>query len=246
MRGVSSNVNIMNTANPYIAFSYNFSADYEFVVRLGTELERRGVSTWFLGELQHPTDVTNQQRLSGDYDWEAELDNWHATFVEHLIGATGIIVVLSDGARASHATLGRGMWRERAAVDFLRSDNALRVRDVENPTRRPGNAIPEGLIHELVSWGQQVLNLSPVSRPSISDPNSFNLPSGDMGRTQLPNRKSVVTEWYELVRRDIYDVQWHCRRCSLKSAPYIMRDENPPEKCPRCGFTGGVADDKQS
>lgn len=236
----------MDTSNHYIAFSYNYGADYHFVVSLAAEMEQRGVATWYLDDLEHPTNMTNQQHHGGDYDWQAKLDNWHATFVDHLIDANGMIVVLSDGARASLTTLGRGMWRERAAVDYIQKDNPLRVREVENPLRSPGEPIPKDLVNELISWGEIVLRLPQVSRSLIRDANAFNFPTGQTGPLQLPNRKSKPTEWYELVRRDLYDVQWHCRRCSLMSDPYIMGHENPSDSCPRCGYRGGVPDQEQT
>ena len=34
----------MNTADAYIAFSYNYGADYDFVVALAAEMKHRGVA----------------------------------------------------------------------------------------------------------------------------------------------------------------------------------------------------------
>jgi hypothetical protein len=127
----------MNKESPYIAFSYNYSADYHFVVALAAEMRRHALPMWYLDKTENPTNVTNRQRLGGEFNWQGELENWHATFVDHLINANGVIVVLSDGARASYVTEGRGMWRERAAVDYFRRDNLLRVREVESRLRLP-------------------------------------------------------------------------------------------------------------
>lgn len=236
----------MNAVTGYIAFSYNYDADRQFVARIADEMQQRGISTWYLPELVKPTNITTQQRLGGDFDWRQEPQNWHAAFAERLYEAKGIIVVLSPTARESYSTVGRGMWRERAAVDFIRQDNLSRVREIENPLANTEQAIPEGLVAELVEWGKMVLNLPPVPRQSIGDPNAFNTPTGETGPLQLPERKSKPTDWYELVRLDLYDVEWHCRRCSLKSYSYIMAHENPPECCPRCGFDGRAAAEEAS
>ena len=162
-------------------------------------------------------------------DWIAVLDR--------LYTASGVIVVFSPNAHVSHETVGCGMWRERAAVDFIRQDNSVRVREVQNPLSQ-GNEIPELLLAELVDWGKMVLRLPTVDRQSLGDPNAFNTPTGETGPVQLPEVKSKPTDWYELVRLDLYDVEWHCRRCSLKSYSYIMAHENPPTECPRCAFSG--------
>ena len=217
-----------------IAFSYHFATDYEFVRLLANALVAKHVPAWYLDKLTKPIDVKNEQYLSGEINWQNEPQNWHATFLDHLCRAAGIVIVLSEAAAESRRSVGRGMWRERAAVEFFLADNPLRVREIVRSSGSPS----DGLVQELASWGQRVLALGPVLRIVVSDPNAFNESTGvDRGMPlQLPEMKSMPTEWYELVRRDLYDVQWHCRRCGLQSDTYIMAHEIPPPVCPRCGF----------
>ncbi len=230
----------MGVLRPYIAFSYHYEEDYNFVAYLAEELKEHGVNAWYLGKIESSKNVTNHQRLGGDFNWQDELKNWHATYVEHLLDANGVLVILSDEARASYFDVGRGMWRERAAVDYIRKDNPERVRNFECPIMPSEEDMPPGLVNDLVLWGRAALELPRVKRPMITDLDLHNLETGLSGGFQLPERKSKVTEWYELVRRDLYDVQWHCRRCSLSSGTYIMAQANPPSSCPRCGYFGGV------
>jgi ribosomal protein S27AE len=217
---------------PLIAFSYHIATDYEFVRMLANALVAQGVPAWYLDKLSKPTDVTMEQYFGGLFDWRREPQNWHATFLDHLCQARGIIVVLSEHAQESRQSVGRGMWRERPAIEYLSADNPLRVREVTRKTQVPN---PE-LVSELATWGKQILVLPPVLRRTIDNPNSFNRPTGERGPFQLPELKTRATVWYELVRRDLYDVQWHCRRCGLQSDTYIMAEVSPPLLCPRCGF----------
>jgi len=219
----------------YIAVSYNFEADYDFVAALSEELAGRSVPLWYLRELCPQTDVTTNQRLGGDFDWRKDPQNWHAAFVEKLYEAHGVLVVLSARASDSYRIAGRGMWRERAAIEFVRGDNELRVLEID---RREFEARASLLVaaNQVEAWARAVLSLEAVPRQRIADPNAYNTPTGEKGPAQLPERKSSPTDWYELVRRDLYDVQWHCRRCSLTSYPYVMAHWDPPSSCPRCGF----------
>lgn len=197
-------------------------------------LAARGVPAWYLDKLIKPADITTEQYLGGLFDWRREPQNWHATYLDQLSRAGGIIVVLSESAAESRKQIGRGMWRERAAIEFFLADNPLRVREIIRTSETPSDA----MVSELATWGRQVLSLPSVLRKDIDNPNAFNEPTG-LGRgipLQLPEGKSKATEWYELVRRDLYDVQWHCRRCGLQSDTYVMAQENPPAECPRCGF----------
>lgn len=216
----------------FIAFSYHFATDYEFVRMLANALVAQGVPAWYLDKLSKPADVTMEQHLGGLFDWRREPQNWHATFLDHLCRASGIIVVLSEPAAESRQSVGRGMWRERAAIEYFLADNPLRVREITRNTVEPSPA----LVSDLAAWGKEVLTLPPVLRKTVERPNDFNLPTGLRGPLQMPELKTRATVWYELVRRDLYDVQWHCRRCGLESDPYIMSEQSAPLQCPRCGF----------
>src|SRR5436190_22462549 len=101
-------------SEPFIAFSYHFATDYEFVRELATFLAARGVRAWFLDKLSKPDDVSMEQYLGGLFDWRREPQNWHATYLSKLCHAAGIIVVLGAEANESRQSGGRGMWRERA------------------------------------------------------------------------------------------------------------------------------------
>jgi hypothetical protein len=222
----------------FIAFSYHFATDYEFVRMLASSLVVQGVPTWYLDKLSKPADVTMEQYIGGLFDWCREPQNWHATFLDHLCRASGIVVVLSEPAAESRQSVGRGMWRERAAVEYFLADNPLRVREITRDAKEPSPA----LLNDLASWGTKVLSLPAVLRKTIDDPNVFNTPTGERGAIQMPELKTRATDWYELVRRDLYDAQWHCRRCGLQSYPYIMAWESPPLQCPRCGFESQLID----
>lgn len=220
-------------SNSYLAFSYHFATDYEFVRVLANALVAQGIPAWYLDNLTKPADVTLEEYLGGLFDWRREPQNWHATFLDHLCRASGIIVVLSECAAQSREAIGRGMWRERAAIDYFLADNPLRVREITRDTETPSAQ----LIADLAAWGRQVFALPDVLRTTIDDPNAFNRVTGERGLAiQLPELKTRPTCWYELVRRDLYDVQWHCRRCGLQSGAYVFAQEMPPTRCPRCDF----------
>jgi hypothetical protein len=205
---------------------------------LANALVAQGVPAWYLDKLSKPADVTMEQHLGGLFDWRREPQNWHATFLDHLCRASGIIVVLSESAAESRLSVGRGMWRERAAIEYFLADNPLRVREIMRDTEEPSPV----LVTDLAAWGKEVLTLPAVLRKTIEDPNAFNLPTGVRGLLQMPEMKTRATVWHELVRRDLYDVQWHCRRCGLESDPYIMSEQSPPLQCPRCGFESQQVD----
>lgn len=160
-------------SDSYLAFSYHFATDYEFVRRLANALVAQGVPAWYLDQLNKPTDVTMEQYLGGQFDWQVEPQNWHATFLDHLCRASGIIVVLSESAAESRHSVGRGMWRERAAIEYFLADNPLRVREITRDADMPS----EALVSDLATWGRQVAALPPVLRKAIDDPNVFNTPT---------------------------------------------------------------------
>lgn len=79
-----------------------------------------------------------------------------------------------------------------------------------------------------------------MSRPEVTDDEraAFNRKLDAAEIVQSPEQKTRVTDWYELVRLDLYDVMWFCRRCSVESDNYILGTEVPPPVCPICGFKG--------
>ena len=238
--------NQMTDTDGFIAFSYNYLSDLQFVEALADELLKHGVQTWYMPTAVTPTGITSNNRLGGDFDWKADEYNWHARFMERLYEAKGIIVVVSAEARRSLDTIGRGMWRERVAVDFFRDDNPVRVREIENSLHRPEAEIPRSLLIEMVSWGRSVLELPPVSRDKMSPQvaQSFNRQIRIKGGIRPGGPNTKVTEWCNIVRRDLYDIQWVCRRCSLVSDTYNMYEEEPPIVCPRCGYDGHPESDE--
>ena len=225
----------------YIAFSYHYASDYEFMRQVATALAAQGVPTWYLDKLDKPLNVTREQRIASVLDWREVPQNWHATFLDHIILAGGILIVLSEPAAESRNSMGRGMWRERASIDYLSADNPLRVREIIRNAGMPS----EELIEDLALWGRQVLALPPVLRSTVDHPNALNRSTGLKGPGQWPELKTRASVWYELVRLDLYDVQWHCRRCGLQSFPYTFSEEFPPLLCPRCGF-GNIPDNSPS
>jgi len=115
---------------PYVAVSYHYDSDIEFVRSLALLMLDRGIGCWYLET------VIKRRRLwqdyaSGQFDWQEEPQNWQATFLEHLLSARGVIVVLGPHAKVSHQTEGRGMWRERPAIAFIRDDDPRRVIEIE-------------------------------------------------------------------------------------------------------------------
>ena len=220
----------------YIAISYHYDSDIEFVRELASLLQDRGIGCWYLDT------VTKRRRpwqdyAGGNFDWREEPQNWQATFLEHLLSARGIIVVFSPQAKISHETEGRGMWRERPAIGFIRDDDPRRVLEVE----RNHKDLPiDKLSVKVLQWAQMVITLPPVNRLAVNGQvaATFNTPTGETGPVQLPERKTSHHDWCEIVRLDLYDGQWHCRRCGLQSWNYILALENPPVRCPRCGYAG--------
>lgn len=175
--------------------------------------------------------------MGGQFDWQEEPQNWQAAFLEHLLSARGVIVVFSPHANMSYETEGRGMWRERPAIAFIREDDPMRVIEID----RSGEDQPEDeLVAKIAKWAQSVIALPEVNRLPMTGEfaASFNKPTGVAGPQQLPERKTAHDDWCEIVRLDLYDGQWHCRRCGLKSWNYILAHETPPAQCPRCGYEG--------
>lgn len=221
---------------PFIATSYHFDGDRSFVDALCRGLANQGIRVWFLDYLMEPKGFSTYDVLGAKRDWRLVPGNWQGTFVEHLLNARGVIVVFSAAAQTSYSMTGRGMWRERPAIDFVRRDNPLRVREVERP--RTGDTVPGELLADLAGWGRRVLALPPVARTSMTsmEATEFNIATGESGAQQLPERKPPSDAWYELVRVDLYDVLWLCRSCGLSSVGFEMAAYDPPLRCPRCGF----------
>jgi hypothetical protein len=223
---------------PHIAISYNYGSDIDFVRTLAVILQTHGVDCWYLETVKKKQrDVVDY--LGGDFDWQEEPQNWQATFLEHLLSARGVIVVFSPLARESHQTEGRGMWRERPAINFISADNPSRVLEID---KFEHNGSFDSRVAEIIAWGRRIIRLPEANRQTMAGDvaASFNIPTGQTGPLQLPERKSNYREWYELVRLDLYDGQWHCRCCGLSSWNYIIAHENPPCQCPRCGYSGEV------
>jgi len=222
--------------SPYVAVSYHYDADIEFVRRMANLLDENGTGCWYLET------VTKNRRpwqdyVGGNFDWQEEPQNWQATFLEHLLAARGVIVVLGGNASESHQTEGRGMWRERPAIKFIEEDDSRRIIkteafDIDNDS--------DDRMREIVEWAKLVVSLPEVNRPKMDGgvAASFNIPIGTTGLVQLPERKTHYGDWCEIVRLDLYDGQWHCRGCGLRSWNYILAHENPPIQCPRCGYSG--------
>ena len=224
---------------PYVALSYHYNSDIDFVRSLSSILQNQGMGCWYLETVVKKRRPW-QDYVGGNFDWQEEPQNWQATFLEHLISARGVIVVLSIHAKESHQTEGRGMWMERPAITFIQNDNPKRVLEIESfDIDDPDDA----RIAKIVRWAQSVLALPEVNRGAMTDDvaASFNTPTGVSGPAQIPERKTNHRDWCEIVRLDPYDGQWHCRRCGLKSWNYILAHENPPIRCPRCGYMGGIS-----
>ena len=164
---------------------------------------------------------------------QEEPQNWQATFLEHLLSARGVIVVLSSKARESHQTEGRGMWRERPAIAYIQDDEPSRVIKID----RSGTDEPsDELMGKIIKWAQEVLLLPPVNRHHMTEEvaTSFNIKQNNDPR----ERKTPFRHWCEIVRLNLYDEQWHCCRCGLKGSNYNGRCESPPDQCPRCAYNG--------
>jgi hypothetical protein len=215
----------------FIAFSYHYDSDIGFVRTLARILENRRIPCWYLETLGQ------EQRscLGLGYNWEKDPENWQAIFLEHLLHARGVIVVLSQDAKYSLETGGHGMWRETPAIEFIRKDNPERILEIEVFPIHDEN---ENRLAEIVKWSKRILNLPAVHREPMDGriAVSFNRPIRPLGKG--PGGKYVPSYWCELVRLDLYDVEWCCRRCSLRSDNYEEAYWNPPHSCPRCGYGG--------
>lgn len=221
---------------PYIAVSYHYDSDIEFIRQLAQLLHSRDIGCWYLETVTKKTRPWHDY-AGGKFDWQEEPQNWQATFLEYLISARGVIVVLSPQAKISHQTEGRGMWREQPAIKFIKNDDPRRVIEIE----RSNEDLPSNeLLERVIEWAQVVLALPAVDRQGMTGEvaASFNRPTGNTGPWQLPERKTAYRYWCEIVRLDLYDGQWYCRQCGLRSWNYILANENPPIQCPRCGYRG--------
>jgi hypothetical protein len=230
-----------------LAFSYNYDGDRAFVGWLSRRLATQGIASWFLDDFNSNAILASLSAVDRDEryseDWRLKKDNWQATYLRQVQKARGVIVIRSTGAQASAGTYGRGMWREADAVEYIRRDNPVRVLTVENPDAGDGPADDSAVeLPALVAWARMVVGMPPVARPRISYEQraSFN--------RKLDTPRGVIypelffqtrhTDWYELVRLDLYDAMWFCRRCGLESENYIVGTEVPPQSCPICGFHG--------
>ena len=227
---------------PFVAVSYHYKSDIEFVRQLAEALRDQGLGCWYLET------VTKKRRpsedyLSGSFDWREEPQNWQATFLEHLLIARGVIVVLSREAHESRQMEGRCMWRERSAIEFIERDDQRRVLEVEVFDI---DQDAEDRMSEVVIWARRAISLPRVNRAEMKGDVAagFNLPTGVSGAMQLRERKTHYKNWCEIVRLDLYDGQWHCRQCGLQSWNYVLAHENPPIQCPRCGYDGERAQEK--
>ncbi len=223
---------------PFVAVSYHYDSDIDFVRLLSRALEECGAPCWYLET------VTKKRRpwqdyAGGQFDWQEEPQNWQATFLEHLLSARGVIVVLSSKARESHQTEGRGMWRERPAIKFIANDDPRRILETDVFDL---DSDSNDRLSKILEWGRMAVLLPEVNRAEMTGDvaASFNVPTGASGPVQLPDRKTHYRSWCEIVRLDLYDGQWHCRKCGLRSWNYILAHENPPIHCPRCGYSGEV------
>ena len=88
----------------------------------------------------------------------------------------------------------------------------------------------------LIDWAKGVLKLDrvirPVSATEVVDSNA----EAKALPIQIPETKSSYTEWYEIIRYDLYDGEWFCRRCG-QGGNYIFNSQAPPSKCPYCGYS---------
>src|SRR3954470_881505 len=108
----------------FVAYSYNLTSDRAFVSWLDGRLRAEGVATWFLdsydtGAVGVSLPKTGRDRRYPE-DWRLKKQNWHATYLRQLQHAKGIIVIRSPEAGMSVGSIGRGMWREAEAVDYIR------------------------------------------------------------------------------------------------------------------------------
>ena len=221
---------------PFVALSYHYDSDIKFVRHLARTLDDRGIGCWYLET------VTKKRRpwqdyAGGNFDWQEEPQNWQATFLEHLLSARGVIVVLSSNAHQSHQTEGRGMWRERPAIKFIANDDSRRVLEIEVFEVESDSS---DQVSRIEAWARTANSLPEVNRAKMTDEvaASFNTPTCASGPVQLPERKTHYRDWCEIVRLDLYDGQWHCRQCGQRSWNYILAHETPPIQCPRCGYAG--------
>jgi hypothetical protein len=121
----------------------------------------------------------------------------------------------------------------------------MRIKTIENPTPYQipaGDSLVD--LAGLEAWAKEVITLPPVFRPEVTDDEraAFNRKLDAAEICQSPEQKTRITDWYEVVRLDLYDVMWFCRRCSVESDNYILGTEVPPRQCPICEFKGYEAE----
>lgn len=232
----------MNCSNHFVAISYNFNADQEFVSWLSDRLAEAGVRVWYLRSFDRANiaDFVDESERDIRYpeDWRLKKQNWQATFLHELQRAAGVAVVVSQDAVESIHTTGRGMWRESEAIDFLQSKDPSRVCVVSQP--RSKQMLDGQALKGFLSWAAKMQASGPLPRQSVpwTKQEKFNKKTGKRGEFMAPEMKTLSTVWFELVRLDQYDVMWFCRRCSIESSNYILGTEVPPDRCPKCGFAG--------
>jgi hypothetical protein len=81
----------MDVIAPYVAISYHFRTDRHFVADLALAMRAADVPVWYLDELAEPADISTMQLFGGQYDWRRLPRAWHATFLEQLLGANGVL-----------------------------------------------------------------------------------------------------------------------------------------------------------
>jgi hypothetical protein len=216
----------------HIGISYNFAGDINFVEDVASFLGSYGLAVWFIG------------RRGPDCNSK----NWQVEFIDAMVAARGVLVVVSNAALPSIEEYGRGMWSELPLVRFLGDydlDRVLLVKRTAVPTPAPYSAFrsvgPLVTVAEaspardqLRDWAARALAMPPVPRPEAPAEALYRPAASPVSFFE----KSGVQTWYELERLDLYDEVWRCRRCGLRSESYIRVQQNPPVRCPRCDFGG--------
>jgi hypothetical protein len=234
----------------YLAFSYNYASDRAFVGWLARQLSRRGIKTWYLADFnaEEMANCIDESERDTRYskDWRLKPENWHATYLRTAQRAQGAILVTSPGAVGSLASTGRGMWLEQESIDYIFAE---RTKSVINPyplsaisTQLDSDSALRKAVGELVDWGDSLFS-SPLDYKPAFNPaqcSTFNIKTNEPAGINYPTliMKTSALYWCEVVRLDLYDVQWFCRRCAAESENFIYGPEEPPHRCPACGFKG--------
>jgi hypothetical protein len=233
----------------HFVFSYHYNSDREFVEWIAEKLALNGIDSWFLDNIDNSKDppiFKTKKDNSYEVDWRIKQQNWQATWLDHLIDACGVIIVSSEYSLESQKNPGRGMWREFDAITYIYEDDPSRIVKIEKSNFRTDDSYEtKEEISRLVQWAQKVYKLPPVKRIKMNDDlDSWNNKLGAPGKGIWPEMKTKSSIWYELIRLDIYDVEWQCRKCCLKSFPYMFGEVLPPSQCPRCAFSGHPENDE--